>query len=127
MECKARIIPDRKIELETDRRVDFRHQMCIRDRNLYGIALHRHDPMRLWSIHPAYLDPAGLTACWRDGLLARKVLLNQTTGYRNHPQLARLRHCTNPSAAIDTYLHGICCLLYTSVFTFGIRDCGYSD
>lgn len=64
--------------------------------------------MRLWSIHPAYLDPAGLTACWREGLLARKVLLNQTTGYRNHPQLARFRHCTNPSAAIDTYLHGIC-------------------
>lgn len=25
MECKARIVPDRKIELETDRRVDFRH------------------------------------------------------------------------------------------------------
>ncbi|MFR4025962.1 MAG: hypothetical protein ACLTZY_09985 [Alistipes indistinctus] len=22
--------------------------------------------MRLWSIHPAYLDPAGLTACWRE-------------------------------------------------------------
>ena len=30
--------------------------------------------MRLWSIHPKYLDPAGLTACWREGLLARVVL-----------------------------------------------------
>ena len=40
--------------------------------------------------------------------MARKVLLNQTTGYRNHPQLVRFRHCTDPTAAIDTYLHGIC-------------------
>ena len=46
--------------------------------------------MRLWSIHPKYLDPAGLTACWREGLLAREVLCGRTSGYRNHPQLARL-------------------------------------
>lgn len=47
--------------------------------------------MRLWSIHPKYLDPAGLTACWREGLLAREVLCGRTSGYRNHPQLARFK------------------------------------
>lgn len=30
--------------------------------------------MRLWSLHPKYLDARGLVALWREGLLARKVL-----------------------------------------------------
>lgn len=38
--------------------------------------------MRLWSLHPKYLDTKGLVACWREGLLARKVLLGETRGYR---------------------------------------------
>ncbi len=47
--------------------------------------------MRLWSVHPRYLDTAGLTACWREALLAQRVLTGTTTGYRNHPQLQRFR------------------------------------
>jgi hypothetical protein len=46
--------------------------------------------MRLWSLHPQYLDPAGLVAVWREGLLARAVFAGQTTGYKHHPQLAHL-------------------------------------
>ena len=45
--------------------------------------------MRLWSVHPRYLDTAGLTACWREALLAQKVLTGTTRGYRRHPQLER--------------------------------------
>jgi hypothetical protein len=30
--------------------------------------------MRLWSLHPRYLDAKGLQAVWREGLLAKKVL-----------------------------------------------------
>jgi len=30
--------------------------------------------MRLWSLHPRYLDAKGLVALWREGLLAQKVL-----------------------------------------------------
>lgn len=60
--------------------------------------------MRLWSIHPKYLDRQGLTACWREGLLARKVLMGETRGYRNHPQLIRFRNSRNPIDAIDSYL-----------------------
>lgn len=63
--------------------------------------------MRLWSIHPKYLDTKGLTACWREGLLARKVLLGQTKGYRNHPQLIRFRATQNPVAAIDVFLSAV--------------------
>jgi hypothetical protein len=60
--------------------------------------------MRLWSIHPKYLDPRGLVALWREGLLARKVLLGKTKGYKNHPQLERFKSQKNPVAALDVYL-----------------------
>ncbi len=60
--------------------------------------------MRLWSIHPSYLDAKGLVAQWREGLLARKVLLGQTKGYKNHPQLMRFKDTADPIAAIDAYL-----------------------
>ena len=63
--------------------------------------------MRLWSLHPKYLDAKGLTACWREGLLARKVLLGETFGYQHHPQLERFRTMPNPIEAIESYLHAI--------------------
>ena len=30
--------------------------------------------MRLWTLHPKYLDPQGLVALWREALLAQAVL-----------------------------------------------------
>ncbi len=63
--------------------------------------------MRLWSLHPKYLDRAGLLALWREGLLARKVLAGKTKGYRQHPQLERFKAAANPKAAIDAYLERI--------------------
>ena len=63
--------------------------------------------MRLWSLHPSYLDSKGLVALWREGLLAQKVLQGKTKGYRNHPQLERFKAHRNPKAAIATYLYGV--------------------
>ncbi len=63
--------------------------------------------MRLWSLHPEYLDASGLTACWREGLLARQVLLGNTKGYRHHPQLERFRQTVDSVAAINAYLNFI--------------------
>ena len=63
--------------------------------------------MRLWSIHPRYLDPPGLVALWREGLLAQAVLTGRTRGYTRHPQLDRFRECHNPVAAIATYLAAV--------------------
>jgi hypothetical protein len=60
--------------------------------------------MRLWSLHPSALDRQGLVALWREGLLAQKVLLGQTKGYRFHPQLNRFRASKNPVASISAYL-----------------------
>lgn len=63
--------------------------------------------MRLWSLHPSLLDAQGLVALWREGLLAQKVLLGQTKGYRFHPQLDRFRSTKNPVAAIGAYLRAV--------------------
>ncbi len=60
--------------------------------------------MRLWSLHPQYLDRQGLLACWREGLLAQKVLQGETKGYTHHPQLIRFRTQGKPLGAIGTYL-----------------------
>lgn len=60
--------------------------------------------MRLWSLHPQYLDTKGLVALWREGLLAQKVLQGKTRGYRNHPQLDRFKTHSSPKAAIGHYL-----------------------
>ncbi len=60
--------------------------------------------MRLWSLHPRYLDWKGLGAEWREGLLAQKVLQGMTKGWRNHPQLDRFKDHGDPVSAIGFYL-----------------------
>ena len=63
--------------------------------------------MRLWSLHPCHLDPQGLVALWREGLLARAVLRGETRGYQHHPQLERFRARPDPVSAIDAYLGAV--------------------
>ena len=63
--------------------------------------------MRLWTLHPKYLDPQGLVALWREGLLARAVLRGETRGYRHHPQLERFRSHPSPRLAINAYLAAV--------------------
>ncbi|MEM0360366.1 MAG: pyrimidine dimer DNA glycosylase/endonuclease V [Candidatus Diapherotrites archaeon] len=64
--------------------------------------------MRLWSIHPKYLDSTGLVALWRESLLAKKVLEGKTKGYKNHPQLERFKSSKKPLDAINFYLSVVC-------------------
>lgn len=63
--------------------------------------------MRLWSLHPQYLDRIGLIALWREGLLAKKVLEGKTKGYINHPQLIRFRQSDDPISYISYYLQEV--------------------
>ena len=60
--------------------------------------------VRIWSLHPRYLDPKGLVALWRETLLAQKVLKGQVKAYRKHPQLHRFQMQESPLAAIAEYL-----------------------
>ncbi len=63
--------------------------------------------MRLWTLHPKYLDPQGLVALWREALLARAVLRNETRGYTRHPQLERFKAHAFPRLAINAYLAAV--------------------
>lgn len=60
--------------------------------------------MRIWSLHPKYLDTKGLVALWRESLLAKKVLEGKTRGYKNHPQLNRFKNSAKPIDNINHYL-----------------------
>jgi len=60
--------------------------------------------VRLWTLHPRYLDPTGLVSVWRKALLARQVLRGRTKAYRNHPQLERFLAHPAPVSAINAYL-----------------------
>ncbi|MFT4307413.1 MAG: pyrimidine dimer DNA glycosylase/endonuclease V [Microbacterium sp.] len=63
--------------------------------------------MRIWSVHPRFLDGKGLVACWRETLLAQAVLAGRTRGYTRHPQLVRFRAQDDPIDAIGAYLTGL--------------------
>jgi hypothetical protein len=60
--------------------------------------------MRLWTVHPRYLDAKGLVAAWREALLAQVVLVGVTRGYRQHPQLIRFRSHPEPIPAVGAFL-----------------------
>jgi Pyrimidine dimer DNA glycosylase len=72
-----------------------------------GPIVGRVNHMRLWTVHPRYLDTKGLVAAWREALLAQKVLKGETKGYRNHPQLNRFKASAEPVGAIAAYLRAI--------------------
>jgi len=64
--------------------------------------------MRIWSLHPKYLDTKGIVALWRETLLAKHVLEGKTKGYKNHPQLIRFKDAKRPLDLINQYLTVIC-------------------
>jgi hypothetical protein len=63
--------------------------------------------VRVWTLHPKYLDAQGLVALWREALLAQAVLRGETRGYRSHPQLDRFKRHPAPLAGMSLYLKGV--------------------
>src|SRR5690242_16868481 len=80
--------------------------------------------MRLWSLHPMYLDAKGLVALWREGLLAQAVLQEKTRGYKHHPQLIRFKEHRRPKAAIATYLREVQAEATRRGYSFDARKIG---
>lgn len=81
--------------------------------------------MRLWSLHPKYLDSKGLVALWREGLLARVVLKGETVGYKNHPQLIRFKNLNHPISFIDSYLLNVYIESLLRSYKFNRNKIGY--
>src|SRR5665213_874155 len=71
--------------------------------------------MRLWTLHPRYLDAQGLVAAWREALLAQKVLEGATRGYTRHPQLIRFQSHPKPLEAIKSRRKGSATVSVASV------------
>jgi Pyrimidine dimer DNA glycosylase len=63
--------------------------------------------VRIWSLHPKYLDVRGLVALWRETLLAQAVLRGATIGYAHHPQLRRFKEQSSPVGFIGEYLRSV--------------------
>jgi hypothetical protein len=63
--------------------------------------------VRIWSLHPKYLDARGLVALWREGLLTQAVLTGKTKGYVHRPQLRRFQEQSSPIGYIAEYLRGV--------------------
>ena len=82
-----------------------RHVRCL-DKRVDEPAIGEEN-VRLWSLHPCYLDGKGLVALWREALLALAVLEGRTRGYTRHPQLQRFREHPRPVAAIRAYLAAV--------------------
>ena len=80
--------------------------------------------MRIWTLHPKYLDPQGLVALWREALLARAVLRGMTTGYRHHPQLLRFQSHAAPRSAINAYLNSVYTEAESRGYSFNRRKIG---
>ena len=80
--------------------------------------------MRLWSLHPGYLDARGLVALWREALLAQKVLAGATRGYRHHPQLTRFYEQADAQGAIAAYLREVHCEAQRRGYRFDAEKIG---
>jgi hypothetical protein len=65
--------------------------------------------MRLWTIHPKYLDRMGLLGLWREALATQSILLGNkpNSPYRHHPQVKRFSQLARPIPAIVEYLKWI--------------------
>ncbi len=83
--------------------------------------------MRIWSLHPQYLDRQGLLAVWRESLLAKKVLQGKTKGYYHHPQLNRFRQANDSALAINLYLLGIYQESLNRGYSFDISKIAQTD
>jgi|DewCreStandDraft_3_1066083.scaffolds.fasta_scaffold00567_11 hypothetical protein len=63
--------------------------------------------MRLWTIHPVYLDAMSLVALWRSSLLARDVIEGKDKSYGIKPPMYRFINHPDPVRAINTYIYYI--------------------
>ncbi len=80
--------------------------------------------MRLWTLHPQYLDARGLAALWREALLAQAVLRGETRGYIAHPQLIRFRSASSPLESLASYLHAVHAEATTRGYHFDVGKIG---
>lgn len=78
--------------------------------------------MRLYLVHPSYLDAKGLIGLWRESLLAQKVLFRlrngeSKVGYANHPSLLKFK-----SLPEDQWVDSIGSYLFHVLYESRVRN-----
>jgi len=63
--------------------------------------------VRLWTLHPRYLDDSTLREAWRDGLTARRRLAAGPDLNTSDPVLLELAATRKPLATVDRYLRSL--------------------
>ena len=63
--------------------------------------------VRIWSLHPKYLDARGLVALWREGLLAQAVLEGEDEGVHTPSSTSSIQSSRFPLGSIAGYLRFI--------------------
>lgn len=63
--------------------------------------------MRIWSLHPKYLDKKELIDSWNDGLRTIGILTRNHQGSIFRPELSRFRSQSEPIIAVEKYLLSI--------------------
>jgi len=66
--------------------------------------------MRLWSFHPKYLDPVGLSRLINEGISGYKALTGKQKMWQNHSQLTRFKN--HPKRYYQIYMILICNIKY---------------
>jgi hypothetical protein len=63
--------------------------------------------MRIWSIHPKYLDSKELLNLWNETIQAKNEFLTKFSGHFSNKQLERFLDLKNPLEAINSYMSSI--------------------
>ena len=63
--------------------------------------------MRIWSIHPKYLDSKELLNLWKETLEVKNKLLSKTNGFDHSKQLERFLDLKKPIEAINNYMSSV--------------------
>lgn len=67
--------------------------------------------MRLWSLHPQYLDDQTFYLTWKRGMIAVRALTGKLAPYEqrfaHHGQLERFKKYPDPTQAISDYMHAL--------------------
>lgn len=67
--------------------------------------------MRLWSLHPKYLDDQTLYQTWKYGMIAMRAMTGKLAAYEQrfatHGQLERFKEQPDPVQALCDYMHAL--------------------
>lgn len=63
--------------------------------------------MRIWKVHPKYLDQKGLSGQWFEAIIAKNSLISKDGYWYNNPQMDIFKNSEDPIDAVNSYLEEV--------------------